>query len=349
MNILFITLTEFWGGGESYLHSIVRGASSAGWNTVIISANSELTELANHSYHVKSDWCNFFGLPKLIKAVCARHRIDVIHINGGRATYLAPFIARIGPPLVVTRHSLSRTAGGNLIRPLMSRYLTSACYKFTAQVICVSESIRKEIPAFVKQCTVVIENGVKGPETVCSALHSPPTIGFVGRLVKDKGILDFLQLAEHFASHSDRARHFVIAGTGPEVSEVEQSAKNNPALTYLGFRSHLEPVYTGISALVLPSQAEGMPLAVLEAFAHGRPAIGYDVPGIRDVIDHGRTGYLVPIESGVGGLIAAVNELLEDSHRLSSMMRNARAAYEHRFRLETMVNRTLEALTEIAR
>jgi len=214
----------------------------------------------------------------------------------------------------------------------------------------VSESVRSELPVHIHRKAIVIENGVGGPSVAKIDLPQFKTLGYVGRLVVDKGIFDFLAMARQLThSPSGVSARYMVAGTGPEAAAVEKHASQDASLTYLGFCNELEAVYSSLSALVLPSRAEGMPLAVLEAFAHGRPAIGYDVPGIRDVIDHGQTGYLVPCESGVDGLAAAVTHLLEDPHRLLRMMHNARAAYDRRFRLDLMIGRTLELFRETAR
>lgn len=350
MKILFLSLTEFWGGGEVYLQALIRGAQNQGWESTILSANQKLLRHVEHCHLASANWASFLTLPKLIIDICKQRCVDMIHINGGRATYLAPFLSHLGIPIVVTRHSLSQASSGGTLRQQANRWLSSVCYRSVHKVICVSDSVRSELPAHIRHKAIVIENGVVGPNSVKIELPPSETLGYVGRLVADKGILDFLSMAKRLAqSQSGSATRCLVAGTGPEAAVVEEFASHTASLSYLGFCNQLEAVYSSLSALVLPSRAEGMPLAVLEAFAHGRPSIGYDVPGIRDVIEHGQTGYLVPRESGVDGLVAAAYRLLEDPNNLLRMMGNARASYERRFRLDLMIDRTLELFREAAR
>lgn len=350
MRILFIDLGSAWGGAERYLASLMDAARSQGEWVACASPHYQHRKHANMHTEIPISYGTFPDIVRTICAICHDKAIGLIHLNAARASYLAPLLRPLGIPIVATRHSLSQASTGGQVRQWTNRWLSSVCYRAAHKVICVSDSVRSELPARIGHKAVVIENGVTGPDAVKFDLPPHGTLGYVGRLVADKGILDFLSMARQFAEREPRAStRFVIAGTGPEATAVEKFALHTPSLSYLGFCSQLEEVYPSLSALVLPSRAEGMPLAVLEAFSHGRAAIGYDVPGIRDVIDHGQTGYLVPLESGVDGLVAAADTLLKDPDNLLRMMHNARATYERRFRLDLMVDRTLELFREAAR
>jgi glycosyltransferase involved in cell wall biosynthesis len=125
-------------------------------------------------------------------------------------------------------------------------------------------------------------------------------VGFVGRMVAIKQPAMFVEL---LASMPDVRG--VLLGDGP--------LRNGLALpgNAQAYGSVHEPwkYLAGMDALVLCSKREGCPLVALEAFAAGVPVVGFDVPGIRDVLKHWGTGLVVPPEQGVAGLRRAVEEL----------------------------------------
>jgi glycosyltransferase involved in cell wall biosynthesis len=96
---------------------------------------------------------------------------------------------------------------------------------------------------------------------------------------------------------------------------------------------------------VLPSKWEGMPKALVEAMACGLPVIGTDVPGIRDLIDHGRNGYLC--EPGERGIRSAIASLIEDPQVGARLGQEARKFAASRFSLENIASIELELLAEI--
>ena len=119
---------------------------------------------------------------------------------------------------------------------------------------------------------------------------------FAGRLSPEKGIADLVAAAHDLP--------LVVAGDGPLRDLVPDA---------LGFVGHdeLERLYDEAAVVVLPSYREGLPLAVLEAMAHGRPVVATRVGGIPDLVEDGATGFLV--EPGdVDGLRAALLRLLAD-------------------------------------
>lgn len=121
---------------------------------------------------------------------------------------------------------------------------------------------------------------------------------FIGRLLKDKGINEFLQAAEKL-SKSDNQVEFRIVGEFDEgnpsmVKKKElQRLVDKGIVDYLGFVSDVRPQISQSNCIVLPSYREGMPRVILEALAMAKPVITTDVPGCRQTVDHGINGYLV--------------------------------------------------------
>ena len=84
-----------------------------------------------------------------------------------------------------------------------------------------------------------------------------------------------------------------VAGEGRERERLEAPARAN-GVTLLGARADVLELVAAAGAVCLPSEAEAMPMSLLEAMALGRPVIATDVGGTAELVRHGETGYLAP-------------------------------------------------------
>ena len=163
----------------------------------------------------------------------------------------------------------------------------------------------------------------------------PITLGFVGRLLDDKGIRVLVAAHRQLrAKGLDIA--LLIAGTPDpanpaSVSQAEAEAwGREPGITWLGHVDDIATVWARAHIAVLPSRREGLPKSLLEAAACGRPMIATDAPGCREVAIPGRTGLLVPIDDAAA-LAAAIEALAKDAELRRRYGQAARALAEERF------------------
>lgn len=159
--------------------------------------------------------------------------------------------------------------------------------------------------------------------------HAPCFL-FVGRLQKDKGIYEFVEAAAQVRTDFPFAR-FVVAGdvhhanSGAVSKAVLDAWRRQEAVEFVGHQDDVRPWLACATALVMPSHGgEGMPKAMLEAAAAGRPALASDVPGCRDAILPGRTGWLCPARDSVALAEAMRNILRTDTAVLAKMGAAAR-------------------------
>jgi glycosyltransferase involved in cell wall biosynthesis len=129
----------------------------------------------------------------------------------------------------------------------------------------------------------------------------PPTFGFVGRLLDDKGVRTLVAANRLLRARGVETR-LLIAGTpdpANPASVTEQEAKSwnaEPGIHWLGHVDDIAGLWAKAHVAVLPSRREGLPLSLMEAAACGRAMIATDVPGCREIVLEGQTGLLVPVD-----------------------------------------------------
>jgi len=183
---------------------------------------------------------------------------------------------------------------------------------------------------------------------------SPPVFLLIGRLLRDKGVVEFVEAARMVRTTIPEAR-FQLLGpidegnrTSVRCTELESWAAEG-IIEYLGTTDDVRPFVAAASAIVLPSYREGLPRSLLEAAAMARPLIATDAPGCRDVVEDGVNGYLCSVRDA-GSLVDAMRRLAElpSSDRVE-MGRSARAKVQERFSEKFVVDAYLDALAELQR
>jgi len=147
-------------------------------------------------------------------------------------------------------------------------------------------------------------------------------VGFVGRLVREKGVLELL------AATRERPGWRVLL-VGPDERGAKGDALSPPALaaaphvTWLGLQPDMPPLYAAMDVVALPSWREGYPRSLLEASAMGRPIVATRIRGCREAVAEGETGLLVPSRDPAS-LRHALAALLDDASRRRRLGRAAR-------------------------
>lgn len=202
--------------------------------------------------------------------------------TGRLGSIVARFISKTG--IILLKTMTSRAAYCTAVSSMLAQ-------KYFGNKNSVSDTRLEKIPSEKKRCR---HNNEKF------------TVLYVGRLVHMKNpniLIDAISLI------ADRIKglNVVFVGEGPLHNSLKEQVKalNLQAIVkFTGFISEpamLYQIYSDADVLVLPSsQGEGLPLVIIEAMAHGLPVVATDVGGIREIIIHGQTGYLLskpdPIE-----------------------------------------------------
>ena len=216
--------------------------------------------------------------------------------------------------------------GAFVSKPVMLR----VALKGSRAVVCVGKNLEKAIKNAVSSPEKVwcIPNGID--EHFFQVPFPEPadatTIIFAGSLVADKGV-DILLKAVAKLGRPDL--RLLIAGQGALEQELKNLAKRLGIEGQVTFQGRVKPgrdmafVMSRSHFLVLPSHHEGRPNVVLEAMAAGRPVIGTDIDGIRELVKEGETGFLFS-EGDIEGLSGAMRKLADNPELLIRMGRAAR-------------------------
>lgn len=126
---------------------------------------------------------------------------------------------------------------------------------------------------------------------------SPTTFLLIGRLLRDKGILEYVEAARMVKARSPETRFQLLGAAGTQnrsAFSLDQATswKQSHGVEYLGTSPDVRQHIGDAHCVVLPSYREGAPRTLMEAAAMGRPLIATDVPGCRALVDSGRTGLL---------------------------------------------------------
>lgn len=179
---------------------------------------------------------------------------------------------------------------------------------------------------------------------------APITFLVIARLLRDKGLYEFVEAARRIRSLHPDVR-FKILGpidTNPTAisSEVVKSWDREGNVQYLGEAKDVRPYIMDASVLVLPSYREGTPRSVLEAMSMGRPVITTDAPGCRETVIDGHNGFLVPVRDAES-LSQAMLRFIETPELMEIMGRASRSLAEEKYdvhKVNATILRTMELL-----
>lgn len=215
------------------------------------------------------------GLFQLIRS----GRPDLVHTHGYKCGILGRLLARLFKIAVVSTFHAGEP-GDFKIRTYQ------AIDRLTARIstnIAVSEQIARKLP----RGTRVMDNFVRVPPYPAWSETNAGRIAFVGRLSEEKGADTFMEIARRHPS-----LRFDVYGDGPMRSTLEALGLAN--VTFHGMQPGMQDTWRNIGLLCMPSRFEGLPMAALEAMAHGIPVACFAVGALPELIEDNVNGFAVP-------------------------------------------------------
>ncbi|HJG52965.1 MAG TPA: glycogen synthase [Brachybacterium faecium] len=319
------------------------------------------------------------GTDLLIAADCGG--ADLIHSHTWYANFAGHIASLLhGAPHVLSAHSLEplrpwkaeQLGGGYRV----SSFAERTAYEGAAGVIAVSAGMREDIlrayPSVDPERVHVVHNGIDieqwspNPETTVLTERGidpqAPTIVFVGRITRQKGLPYFLRAVRELPADYQ----VVLCAGAPDTPEIAQEVNDLVAelsrergnvhlITEMLPRHELTQILTHATTFVCPSIYEPLGIVNLEAMACGTPVVASATGGIPEVVTEGETGYLVPLEQlsdgtgtpvdpekFVGDLRDALVRMVSDPERARVMGEASRRRAAEHFSWSSIAERTLE-------
>lgn len=182
--------------------------------------------------------------------------------------------------------------------------------------------------------------------------EGPPVVILPSRMLWDKGIKTFVEAAERL--EEEDARFVLVGDTDPGTPnavprvQLERWDAEGP-VEWWGWQEDMPSVYSRASIVCLPSNyREGVPKALIEGAASGRPLVSSEVPGCRDISKHGENGLLAP-PGDAEALAKALRSLLNDPEKRRAMGARGRKLVLSSFSLARVVDATVGNYEELLR
>ena len=179
-----------------------------------------------------------------------------------------------------------------------------------------------------------------------------PIIILAARLLKDKGVREFVEAAKLVNNNNNRAR-FILVGE-PDFhnpASIQQHEldhwKSEEIVELWGHREDMDKVISLSTIVVLPSYREGFPKILIEAAACGRPVVTTDVPGCRDAIEKDITGIIVPVRDYIE-LAKKIGFLLDNPILCKKMGNAGRVRAEEIFDINKVVKKHIKIYDDLS-
>ena len=360
MNIdWLITELNTLGGAETYVKQMAPRLLQAGYAIRVItfmSGGTLVAELRNSGVTVielglknKFDWKAMIRLSSLWRA----DRPDLVHTHLYHAGIIGRIVAKVMGirTVVVHQHGAERARStvrsriDRLTSPLVSRYVVTC--RAVADLLQQREGISG-------MKIVIIYNGIECLEPISpkpdkshqERLSSIPTIISVGRLSPEKGHNTLLEAMALLHTHQTQARLVLVGEGGSQIFLTERikELNLNGFVHMLGTRRDVAELLANADIFALPSDWEGVSIALLEAMAAGLPVVATAVGGTPEVVIDGINGLLVPPHDPEA-LAGALSRLLIDPDLRQHIGETGRQSVRERFNIQHTVHQT-QALYE---
>ncbi len=283
------------------------------------------------------------AMARLVRAENA----DLIHSHLPDQNFHSCLVGRMTDrPVVTTYHGALDVSGAR------ATLKTRVVRRFASATVAVSQSLMASLRSagFGAERVFCIHNGVDTEHfavapsgrlrTELGCANGARLVGMVANLRRDKGYEFFVRSARLVADRVPQC-HFVAVGEGDQESRARLEALVRELglggrFSFAGFRPNIPEVLAELDVFVLSSTSEGFSLATVEAMAAGRPVVVTRSGGPQEIVEDGRSGFLVP-PADPENMAARVCDLLANPSLAEELGGNARRSVEQRFSLARML------------
>lgn len=363
--ILYLVTEDwyFW----SHRVPIARAARDAGFEVVVATrVQSHGERITRENFRLiplgwrrrsLNPWHETRAVADLV-AIYRRERPDLVHHVALKPAVYGSLAGRLaGAPAVVNTVAglgyvfTSRQLKARVLSPLLKRTLRVLFDRPNVRLIIQNPDdgealaefcrVRPEQTVLIRGSGVDLDRFVPLPEPVGRA-----NVTMVSRMLWDKGVGELVEAARRLRARGEPVDVTLVGSPDPEnpssIPEAQLEAWQREGLVrWLGYQEDIARVWAGATIAVLPTTyGEGVPKALIEAAACARPIVATDVPGCREIVKQGETGFLVPPRD-TDALAEAIRRLAGDPALRGRMGERGRAHASDGFSERTVVAETL--------
>ena len=317
------------GGIESHITNLTLALNAAGHPTKITLLKRHTTNPWFEQLNQKKlDWvCLADGFSNLRKTL-KTERPALLHTHGYKAGILGRIAAKsLKIPVVSTFHAGERGKFPVSLYQTIDEWTSCLGARIAVNDIIAkqmpfkTQSIRNFILPFLPSPLA----GEGDPKDRVRGIIKPISVGFVGRLSHEKAPDLFCKIAEQ----TNKSIPFHIFGDG--IMRAVLEAKYSSRVTFHGVATNMESVWPKIGLLCMPSRAEGLPMAALEALNHGIPVLASKAGSFRSIITQNETGWVNSIDDLSSMVLAVENWAASSAQARIKLSQNCIIDVQKRF------------------
>jgi glycosyltransferase involved in cell wall biosynthesis len=360
VSILHIDTEKEWRGGQQQVIYLFQGLLKKGITTSLVcQPSSGLADFCTANdlpfYPVRmSGELDILAAFK-IAGITRRCKFDILHLHSAHAISLGLLTKLFysSPKLIGVRR-----VDFNIRNHIFSRMKYKSC--FLDRIVCISDGIKK----------VLAEDGIP-PEKI-AMIRSGIDINKFSQVPDDKSIRELYKIPENhtiigtvaaMVGHKDYPTllhaasqvirkipdiTFLAVGCGPDVERIKKLHKKlqlDDRFLFAGSQEDVGPFLKSFDIFIMASKLEGLGTSILDAQALGLPIIATRTGGIPEIVEHNRSGVLVPPQDPTAMAVAII-ELFEDESKRKTLGNNAKESV-HNYSIEKTIEETLQLYRDL--
>ena len=374
IKILYI-LEATSGGTQKHVVDIAKKINKSEYQIDIVASTfrnkhfiEESKGIFNNTYNLPitrsasiSDLSNIWKIRNIIR----QNEYDIVHCHSTKAGFVGRIAAYLSGHrnIVYSPHGFMFCDTRIRIKRLSYLKLEKYLGYLTKKIVTVSNSERElainnrivpnnKIITINNSIDALDNNGISYAQRISKKFNDKNLEIILGSVTRLQYAKDPITLIKSFKIVNERIPNtkLIMVGDGPLESECIKLINELNIQTKVdlaGFQKDSKSFYKMFDIFILSSHYEGMPYALLEAMSMGLPAVGTNVSGIKDLIVHGETGYLVG-EGNFQELADAVIKLIENPDKLSFFSSNAKNLADHNYNLDNGIKNYQEFYSSLS-
>ncbi len=371
--VLHVVGDSKFGGGSKIILTLAESAKAAGFSVDVLTTDCTLQQALRDAgigvVALPAIWRDIRPLRDLVGLIrltryLKTHRYSIVHTHTSKAGFVGRLAAKIAkvPVIVHTVHGFAfheqSSSGAVAAYTFLERLAARWCDRIVtvsrfhrdwalrlaiadaSKLICIQNGILPQRPVDLTRDRFRESLGVRAEEILILTL---------GRLAPQKGLEYLIDAARLLETALSVPFRVIVAGDGPLGARLEKEAADAGArrrIDFVGFRDDVPELLDATDIVALPTQREGLSIALLEAMAAGKPIVTTTIGSNREVCEPSQCAVLIPPKSAEA-LAKALAELIQSPARAAELGNRARLAFEENYTAVKMAASYIDLYVEL--